>query len=198
MKKPVSILSLVAALGLFFLPWMELECSGMSMASQTGVQALTGEVVMGSDIENTMNNIGNEFGQAMGAEQMSEKAEPKSDYVDKAIYILIAAVVIVIAIVLCALGQFTIGGIFGAVAGLLLIMQIAAGFPVKKEALESQKNKEGKEMTEQDERMFNAMMEEKIQPAMYLTILCCFVPLGVSFVRGKKQELVVPETPPVS
>jgi hypothetical protein len=123
----LNIVSALAALVFFFLPWVSIECNGKRMGTQTGVQMIVGTATSVSPASQPKA----EFRNSEGKESLG------SSYLASALLIAFAALIKGDkdnergAEILCTL------------ALVLLLTQAALGFPAKREmqkALEEQRN----------------------------------------------------------
>lgn len=126
MIQKINLSSTLAALILFFLPWISIQCSQKTVATQTGIQAICGGASLSNDMKSLM--------QQVGAEKSKEK-----DHIEIAPLVGIAFLLTIAAFALsiAALSSSRSGnwaGIAAAVALLLLVTQIGIGFPAQKSA----------------------------------------------------------------
>jgi len=126
----INFLTALAAIVLFFLPWIDIRCSGQSVATQTGLQVITG----GSTTR--------EPARAQSGIQVNLTPEQESlgtaPLVGVALaYVIAAAVVFLIAIRTGTSRPAFIGGTLCALALLLLVLQTSMGFPGMKKIQQS-------------------------------------------------------------
>ena len=148
--------STLAALFLFLLPWVDIQCSQKSVATQTGLQVIYG----GGSASDEM--------KAMGGDSQ------KSDSPESMGFAPLVAIALLCIIGACVFGGLSlfkgdqradmISMILPAVALALLLIQLMMGFPAKKEILKSmskdspQSEKSGDEFDELGSSMAQAMM----------------------------------------
>jgi hypothetical protein len=122
--KPLRIGTILAAIILFFVPWLEVKCAGNRLMYQTGVDAVLNRVSPDDNLEQ-MSKMGN---------------GPKKDFSSKDLgkdsnYSILAAVALCAAVIAfgTALGQSSrrLSGVFAAVALGCLGAQAIVGFPFK-------------------------------------------------------------------
>ena len=112
-----------AALVLFFLPWVDIQCSDTSMATQSGVQIIYGG---GSPSQEITDLDGKE-------DQSGQESMGFAPLVGLALLAVIGAVVAAFAAIRSATApRGNLPGILCAVALGLSALQMMAGFPVKK------------------------------------------------------------------
>ncbi len=155
MLKKLKFGSSLAALVLFAFPWVDIQCSEKSMATQTGLQVIYGS---GSPTEE-MKDAGEESG-------------PGSDEsMGFAPLVALALVAVVGAVAFSAVSLFSGGtragmlaSVLPAVALVLLLVQLMIGFPVKRQIIESMSEAPGESEVSDDG--FGAAMGESIAAAM--------------------------------
>ncbi|GAA5482954.1 hypothetical protein [Haloferula sargassicola] len=123
----LNALSALCALGLFFLPWLDLRCSGRPVLTQTGFQTITGSYKRSADFE-----IGSRH-------QIERQLDP--DRPPRALLVAGALAATILALLL-AFGGMIYGapdggalrsGLLAALALVLLVMQDSRGFPLDEE-----------------------------------------------------------------
>jgi hypothetical protein len=123
-KSKVNLLATFAALVLFCFPWMEVQCSGKPMATQSGVQAVYG----GASLSDQMNNFVGSKNKA------ADKPDLGTAYLAGAV-LLITALAAWSSFIVFRGGRIPPGLIperLCALAILLLTAQVAIGFPAEK------------------------------------------------------------------
>jgi hypothetical protein len=118
----LNLVSALAALVFFFLPWVSIECRGERMVTQTGLQMLTGS--------GTVEQV-NQGGFKVNAEK-KESLRPS--------YLGAAALVAILGALLMAFASLIAGrkdldrgcGTLCAVALVCLLIQVSLGFPAEK------------------------------------------------------------------
>ncbi len=121
--KPLRIGTLLAALILFFTPWLEVKCAGNRLMYQSGVDAVLNRVSPDENLEQ-MSKMGNGPKKDFSSKEMGDKAG----------YSILAGVALLAAVIAfgSALGQARqLSGIFAAVALGCLGAQAVTGFPFK-------------------------------------------------------------------
>ena len=172
----LNLVSALAALVFFFLPWVSIECNGKRMGTQTGVQMIVGAATTTPAF------------QSGGAVPQTE--DKKSLGVS---YLATAALIAVVAALLVAFAGLIKGssddelgaGILCTMALAFLLLQAALGFPAKTElqkALDAQGeftqpkdalNQAGKAVAEQ----LVGMLEIRPTPWFYLELAALGIPV---------------------
>lgn len=132
MSAKINLLTALCALALFFLPWVDFQSSGSKLATQTGIQAISGsgtfprktgiDIVWGSGT----------FNLDTGLKNFDETGGPRAPLLGVALLAILAAIILSffrlrksislpLVEVLCALALILIG------------FQIFTGLPLKKE-----------------------------------------------------------------
>ncbi len=203
----IRLASLLGALFLFFVPWVDIQCSGTSLATQTGMQVITG----GSSPSEQMENMAKEA-EASGDETMEMKANP-DESIDKGYLVGLAFFLIVAAIILSCISLSGDGGAADKFAGILptcalglLLIQLFMGFPAKREMMKDMRDaqKEAAESSADDpveaavedamgaamaERMA-AMFKVETKPAFYFELVALGIPtllMLLSIGSGRRQ-----------
>lgn len=122
----INFLTAIAALALFFLPWIDIRCSGQSVATQTGIQTITG-----GSTPREQERVRTGMQVNLTPEQESLGTAPLVGVAF--VYVVVAAIIFLIAIRTGTPRPAFIGGTLCALALLLLVLQTSMGFPgVKK------------------------------------------------------------------
>jgi hypothetical protein len=119
----LNLVSALAALVFFFLPWTSIECRGERMVTQTGLQVITGS----GKIEQR-------------AQQGSLRLNARSDQSLGHSYLVAAALIAILGSLLMSFASLIAGrkdldhgcGILSALALVCLLLQAAIGFPADK------------------------------------------------------------------
>lgn len=179
MLAKIRLGSVLMALFLFFLPWLDLQCSGKSMVTQTGLQAVYGGASPAKEMAREL--------ESMDAERKSLSAgEAKErESMGMALWVGLAFVLVVGAAVCSWLAMFRPGEKVKRYASILpvaalgcLLMQLAVGFPLRDQIAKAlAEGGPGKDSME--EAMAAAMMlnlRVEILPVFYLELLLLGVP----------------------
>ncbi len=118
----LNLVSSLAALVFFFLPWVRIECNGERMATQTGVQMIIGSATSSSP-----------------ARQKQESASGDGESLGHS-YLAAVALIAVSSALLMSFAALTSGrrnldrgcGVLCAVALVCLALQLSLGFPAEK------------------------------------------------------------------
>lgn len=124
----INLVTSLAALMLFFLPWIDIQCSGKSMATQTGIQIIHGGVSPAQDME-----AYEKEGRGRRGGGSDDDSIGSAPLVALAFLAVIGAVIVAF-LTLCSNQDPSrnLTGILCAVALGLLALQMMIGFPVKK------------------------------------------------------------------
>ncbi len=124
MTQKLNLGSIVAAIILFFLPWLDIQCKGTTLVTQSGIQTITGGASTSKEFD------------SMGGNK--ERANSSKDGEGKAVLALLALVLVGLALLITIMSLNTPAGQEGRAAGLccaaalvLLIIQLSTGFPVE-------------------------------------------------------------------
>jgi hypothetical protein len=127
--KPVSPSFLAAAVLLFFLPWVNIRCSGggpmggTMLASQSGFQAVYGGYTLSTEMDNT---------EVKHARQRAEGPQRSAPLLALYPLLLIGGIVCGLAIRPDGRRRWLVGGLAGA-ALVVLLIQVAVGLPLAQE-----------------------------------------------------------------
>jgi hypothetical protein len=177
----INLVTSLAALILFFLPWIDIQCSGKSMATQTGIQTIYGGASPAQDME-AFEKAGR--GRRNGGS--SDDSMGFAPLVALAFLTVAGAVVSgFLAIRFAGEAYHNFTGIFCAVALGLLALQMMIGFPVKKNLGEQVAAQSKTEQREDEpfegfgEGMAQAMMMQiqiRHLPALYIELILLGIP----------------------
>ena len=173
--KKINLGSTLAALILFFVPWLDIQCSGKSLATQSGVQTILGKGTA-SEFQHSLDKPG------------KKTTINEGESLGYSIFAGIAFVAVLAAFVL-SMAAIWGGGvrvapnlveILCAAALGLLVLQAVAGFPVKAK-MESELRSETGTSDETD--LLEESMSEAINAAFSVNLLAAFylelVALGI-------------------
>lgn len=181
MIQKLHIGTTLAALVLFFLPWIDIQCSGNSMATQTGVQTIYG----GGSPSEEMKAFEEEKGGKKSGDANKEESTGHSVLVALALLAVVGAVVVSFKALRSGdERQSNLVGILCTAALVLISIQMMIGFPVKKELgrsmAEASKNESpGDPMGGLGEGMAEAMMMQiqvRHLPALYFSLVMLGLP----------------------
>lgn len=125
--KGLRIATLLGALGLFFLPWLELQCSGKSMLYQSGYHT----IVCASAPSPEMAKLGETMGAPSGASMDETKLKEATEDTETAWLVGVCALLILVALCLCFSKAVVISGLAAMLATLALGVQLLIGFPLE-------------------------------------------------------------------
>ena len=169
----------LAALFLFFLPWIDIRCSGKSFATQSGIQTIYG----GGSLAGEMEAFSEKYQDS--EESKDEENMGFSPLVALALLAVVGGVVVsFLALRSGNPKQTNLVGMLCAAALVLISAQMAIGFPVKKglseSMAESSKNEaSGKFKDPLGSGMAEAMMMQiqvRHLPSLYLTLVMLGLP----------------------
>lgn len=184
----LNLVSLLAALGLFFLPWIEIRCQDTSMVQQSGFQAVTKKIAMSEEFE----KMGNQMSQ-MGGGATKTKNEP-GDTKELPIYAVASIGVAALALLVALGGAGSPGGSkassFLAIVALgLAIAQMVLKFPLEKEMLDKMKKDNAPPpgaaadpMAAQMGAQFENMIKVKYLPAFWGYLAALAIPGLLGFI----------------
>jgi hypothetical protein len=196
--KKIRVGTVLAALILFALPWIDVQCSEKTMLTQTGFQVIYG----GGSITEEMESM--RFGEPGAA-----KKSTSEDSMGVAPLVAIALLCVIAAVALSIIALFRnnpkaerYSSILPAVALVLLLLQMMIGFPAKKKILEEMSEKPPQSESAEDpfaalgQSMAMGMMMNirvKTTTAFYLELLALGIPTllllnGYIDIRRKKSE----------
>lgn len=183
MFKKIRFGTSIAALLFFALPWLDIQCSEKSMATQTGFQMIYG----GGSASDEM--------KALGDDTKTENQSKAPDSMSFSPLIGLALISVVAAVVFSYLALFRssdvanrYSSILPAAALALILLQLMVGFPAKNKILEGMSEGVAKSKTSQStadpfsgmgESMAAAMMMNirvRTTPAFYLELLALAIP----------------------
>lgn len=125
--KGLRIATLLGALGLFFLPWIELRCSGKSMIYQSGYHT----IVCASAPSAEMAELGASMGSPSEAKMDEAKLKEATKDTETAWLVGVCGLLIVLALGLCFSSAVAMSGLTAMLAALALGVQLLIGFPLE-------------------------------------------------------------------
>jgi hypothetical protein len=193
--KKIRFGSSLAALILFALPWIDIQCSEKSMVTQTGIQAVYGGATVSEEMK-TQTGSSEPNGNSSSGDSMGF-----------APLLAIALIAVIGAVAFSGIALFRGGeraerysSILPALALAFLLMQLMLGFPAKKKVLESMSQKPPESKSVDDpfsglgESMAAAMMMNirvKTTPVFYFELLALGIPtllLVNGFIDKRRKE----------
>jgi hypothetical protein len=181
MIQKLNLGTTLAALILFFLPWIDLRCSDKSLATQTGIQTIYGGASPSADME--------AFVKKQNAGKVDGKDDESMGYAPLVALALLAVIGAVVASVLSLMSDNEAHknrvGMLCALALILIAAQMMIGFPAKKKLGESlantskEKSHSGDPMAGIEESMAAAMMmnfQIRQLPALYIELIMLGLP----------------------
>lgn len=176
MFKKIKLGSALAALVIFAFPWVDIQCSEKSMATQSGFQVISG----GGSVSEEM--------KAMGGDSSSSESLNSDESMGFAPLVALALTAVIGAVVFSFIAVFRgdgradmLSSVLPAAALLLLLMQLMMGFPAKKQMIDSLSESSSEAQVGDDE--FGAMtaamvmnIRVKTTPAFYLELIALGIP----------------------
>ena len=197
----LNIVSTLAALVLFLFPWLDIQCSAKSFATQSGIQTVYGGASPVKDLSSPQAQI-----------RIDLDKNPRKENVDPS-YLAGIALLAVIGAVVLAFRNFILGkkpdavGILCAVALIALVLQMIVGFPIRSGLAEAMAQDTGSARSNDSfEQVGNEMAKvflEQIQvrylPLFYLELIALGIPTLVFanslLDRLKKKDVPNPDVP---
>lgn len=195
--KKIRLGSSLAALILFAMPWIDIQCSERSMVTQTGLQAIYGGASLSDEMKTKAGDSG------------SKSNSSSEDSMGFAPLLAIAMIAVIGAVAFSFIALLRGGdraerysSILPAAALALLLMQLMIGFPAKKKVTEKMSHRPPESKAVNDpfsglgESMAAAMMMNirvKTTSAFYLELLVLGIPTllllnGYIDIRRKTSE----------
>jgi len=146
MFKKVKLGSSLAALIIFAFPWVDIKCTGISVATQSGFQVVSGGATASKGME------------AMGSDSSVKKAQSADESLGFAPLVALALIVVIGSVIFAFISVFQgsersdrLSSVMAAVALLLLLIQLMVGFPAKKAMIEAMAKENSEVQTGEDE-----------------------------------------------
>lgn len=181
MTHKINLGSVLIALFLFFLPWIDFQCSGKTLITQSGVQSVYGGGSLSDELE------------AMAKKNGGSEDSQESMGIALMVGIGFLATLVAVGIGVLAYREpnkypeHTVAVLSG-VALLCILIQMSVGFPIKKEMYEKMGGKEQKEQadnpfSDMGEMMGAMSINIEYTNAFYLCMIALGIPVGV---QGKR------------
>ena len=146
MFKKVKLGSSLAALIIFAFPWVDIKCTGISVATQSGFQVVSGGATASKGME------------AMGSDSSVKKAQSADESLGFAPLVALALIVVIGSVIFAFISVFQgsersdrLSSVMAAVALLLLLIQLMVGFPAKKAMIAAMAKENSEVQTGEDE-----------------------------------------------
>ncbi|MFD0896027.1 hypothetical protein KBB96_08775 [Luteolibacter ambystomatis] len=190
MLRKINLLTLISAIVLFFLPWIDIRCSGQAIATQTGLQTIYGGASPSDQME------------AMAKETPSRRAQRNDDdSLGWSPVIAVALLAILAGTVFAFLAlrhgdsrHDTSTSLFATLGLILIAIQMAAGFPAGKalsDSMAREANSNNDPMTAGLAGATLMNFDIRPLPALYLELAVLGIPtlIGINGLldRLKKQ-----------
>ena len=132
MFKKVKLGSSLAALIIFAFPWVDIKCTGISVATQSGLQVVGGGATASKGME------------AMGSDSSIKKAQSANESLGFAPLVALALIAVIGSVIFGFITVFqgsersdSLSSGLAALALLLLLIQLMVGFPAKEGMIEA-------------------------------------------------------------
>ena len=132
MFKKVKLGSSLAALIIFAFPWVDIKCTGISVATQSGLQVVSGGATASKGME------------AMGSDSSIKKAQSANESLGFAPLVALALILVIGSVIFGFITVFQgsersdrLSSGLAALALLLLLIQLMVGFPAKEGMIEA-------------------------------------------------------------
>ena len=197
----LNIVSTLAALVLFLFPWLDIQCSAKSFATQSGIQTVYGGASPVKDHSSSQAQIRID----LDKKHRKENVDPS--------YLAGIALLAVIGAVVFAFRNFILGkkpdavGILCAVAPIPLVIQMIVGFPIRsglaeamaQDAGSTRSNDSFEQVGNEMAKVFLEQIQVRYLPVFYLELLALGIPTLVFanslLDRMKKKDMPDPDVP---
>lgn len=173
----LNLVSTLAALVLFFLPWIDIQCSNRTVATQSGVQTIYG----GSTISKELNGH-SETANRKNASPNQDESLGFSIWVGAAFLALIAAFFAALLVFrgFREISPHVVGGLC-MIALIAISIQLMIGFPVRDKLSDGMTEPTTRQSAEDPfaaagAGMAAAMFQVRHSPALYLELLALGIP----------------------
>ncbi len=178
MTSKINFASAVAALILFLLPWIDIQCSGTGLVTQTGLQTIYGGASISSDFKALADQSGGDVNELdEGRESMGMA------WLTMLAFLIVIGAVVVAFLAFRYPGKFSQNtvGLLCLIALLLLILQMVIGFPAHREISEAVSEAAGGSGSDNPfdamgAGMMAAMIQVRYLPWIYLELVALAVP----------------------
>jgi hypothetical protein len=189
--KGIRISAIIAAMVCFFLPWLEFQCSGQRLISQTGLQTVLNKGTVDQEFVRQMQAMAGARGQQLPTEMKDDKM---MDEAGPAWLTGIAMFMAVLAL-FAAFGSDgrATSGLFAALAAGILVFNAITGFPMEdaiKKQMEGASGRGGGREEQMGRSMAGKMFKVVYTPWFYVTTgaLAAAALLGLSGGSGARRR----------
>ena len=182
----LNIVSTLAALALFLFPWLDIQCSAKSFATQSGIQTVYGGASPAKDLRNFSDSLPSS---SDGKSRIEIDKQRKKEAIDPSILAGIALLAVIGAVIL-SFRNFISGrnsnavGILCVVALIALVIQMMAEFPIRSGLAEAMARDSGSARSNDSfadagnefARMLLLQIQVRYLPAFYLELLALGIP----------------------
>ena len=203
----------LAAFVLFFLPWVDIQCSQQRMATQTGVQVIYGGGSPVAGVQKSEKAMSPKMNsQNFGKQPSSRKFTSQNDSAGFSVLLAVAFLLTIISVAASFIGFIRpwtnaepISAMLPGLTLALILIQLAIGFPVESKLEEefsrvtaASKTSKTKAKEDIDNSMAAAVMTQiqvSLTPAFYLELLALGIPTLISL-NAFMDKLLKKNTPP--
>ena len=135
--KKINLAALAGALVIFFLPWLDMQCNGNSMITQTGIQSVYGDGTLSEEMATLANMEGDiDSENNDSAQAFSEDYRPAPAWLAAGalLLILLALVLAVRDVVSAEANDLSPIALLGSMALGFVALQLLLGFPLENTA----------------------------------------------------------------
>jgi hypothetical protein len=132
--KKINLATLLGALVIFFLPWLDMQCNGNSMVTQTGFQSVHGGGTLSEEMENLAGMGGNkDSAQKDSAKAFSEDDRPSPAWLAAGALLLIgfALILAVRGVMNAQANDLSAIALLATMALGFVALQLLLGFPLE-------------------------------------------------------------------
>lgn len=189
-KNKITLSSLLAALFLFFLPWIDFQCSGKTVITQSGMQS----IYSGGTLDKQLEALGEDN------DNSSDKKDENSPA--PAILIAVALILLLIALYL-AYKQMKNESedsskviLFSTGCLLCIVVQMLLGFPMENLLNEqlADKPESSSPFGESANLLTTMQISVEYRNALYLTLIALAVPFGLRFTKLGENNKALPKS----
>ena len=185
----LNIITTLGAILLFLFPWLDVQCSGRTFVTQTGVQTIYGGVSASKELNQLSTST-------QGAQNKPERSSAKAG--------ILPGIALATTIAACAFAFFSFihvrhrmrAPMLCAIALFALLLQLAIDFPIRRDLAEQMAKSPpptatGDPFAAAGQEMGKAILAQiqvKYRPAFYLELLALGIPTLI-FVNGLLDKL---------
>ena len=166
--RSIKFTTALAAFALFFMPWLDIQCSGKSLATQTGIQTITGGATPSEEL-------------GKREEDANEKPFGSAKMVAAALFATGLGMALLLVALLNSNPKLDLAG--SALCGLallFLLVQVSQGFPAKDEVIASVSADQASNEVDMSSSLAMAMaanIEVEVLPAFIISCVLLGIPV---------------------